>query len=103
MQSVKVRRTGITAQQAAEVIRRGLGRGYQVEPEGETEILVRRGTFGRAKARIREEPGGTVFEVRGQGLPVPLLVLSLQFMNDRGIARRTADVLGNADEYRDNG
>src|ERR1700729_301679 len=65
MQSVKVRKSGISAENAAEVIQRGLGEGYQVQPDGGAEVLVRKGMFGRAKVRLREEAGGTVFEVTG--------------------------------------
>jgi hypothetical protein len=95
MKSVKVRKSGISAEQAADVIRRGLGAGYQVQPEGGAEVLVRKGTFGRAKVRLREEPGGTVFEVTGQGY-----LITMKIANDRGIARRTAEVIGQAAEYR---
>ncbi|HEX6522782.1 MAG TPA: hypothetical protein VF070_22685 [Streptosporangiaceae bacterium] len=96
MTSVKVRRSGISAEDAAEVIRRGLGEGYQVQPSGGAEILVRKGTFGRAKVRLREEPGGTVFDVNGQGY-----LITMKVANDRGIARRTAEVISQAAEYRD--
>jgi hypothetical protein len=39
MQSVKVRANGVSAQQAAEVIRRGLGAGYQVAADGGADVL----------------------------------------------------------------
>lgn len=97
MQNVKVRKSGISAESAAEVIKRGLGEGYQVEPDGGAEVLVRKGTFGRAKVRLREEPGGTVFEVTGTGY-----LITMKIANERGIARRTAEVLSQAPEYRDN-
>jgi hypothetical protein len=96
MQSVKVRQSGISAENAAEVIQRGLGESYQVQPDGGAEILVRKGTFGRARVRLRDEAGGTLFEVRGQGF-----LITMKIANDRGIARRTADVIGQAPEYRD--
>ena len=96
MQSVKVRKSGITPAAAADVIRRGLGEGYQVEPEGGAEVLVRKGTFGRAKVRIREEPGGTVFDVSGVGY-----LITMKIANDRGIARRTAEVISQAADFRD--
>jgi hypothetical protein len=96
MQSVKVRKSGISAENAAQVIQRGLGDDYQVQPDGGAEILVRKGTFGRAKVRLTDEPGGTLFEVRGQGF-----LITMKVANDRGIARRTADVIGEAPEYRD--
>jgi hypothetical protein len=96
MQSVKVRKSGISAENAAQVIQRGLGDDYQVQPDGGAEVLVRKGTFGRARVRLRDEPGGTLFEVTGQGF-----LITMKIANDRGIARRTADVIGEAPEYRD--
>jgi hypothetical protein len=96
MQSVKVRKSGISAENAAQVIQRGLGESYQVQPDGGAEVLVRKGTFGRARVRLRDEAGGTLFEVRGQGF-----LITMKIANDRGIARRTADVIGQAPEYRD--
>jgi len=71
MQSVKVRKSGISAENAAQVIQRGLGDDYQVQPDGGAEILVRKGTFGRAKVRLHDEPGGTLSEVRGPGFSSP--------------------------------
>jgi hypothetical protein len=99
MQSVKVRKSGISAEQAADVIRRGLGDDYKVTPEGSAEVLVRKGSMGRAKVLIREEEGGTRFEVRGQGAGFSPLIL--QLVNARGIARRTAAVIGQSAEYSD--
>jgi hypothetical protein len=96
MQSVKVRKSGITPVAAAVVIHRGLGEQYQVEPQGGAEVLVRKGTFGRAKVRIREEPGGTVFDVSGVGY-----LIILKIANSRGIARRTAEVISQAADFRD--
>jgi hypothetical protein len=98
MHSVKVRKSGISAEDAADVIKRGLGEGYQVQPSGGAEILVRKGTFGRARVRLREEPGGTVFEVTGQGF-----LITMKLANDRGIAKRTAEVISQAADYRDDG
>ena len=39
MQSVKVRKSGISAENAAQVIQRGLGESYQVQPDGGAEVL----------------------------------------------------------------
>lgn len=101
MQSVKVRRNGISADQAAEVLRTALGDGYHVQPEGETTLLVRKGR-GRAKVSLRGEPGGTVFEVSGQGVTVfPLFSLTTKMMNDRGIAKKTATAIDQAEAFRD--
>jgi hypothetical protein len=100
MQSVKVRKSGISLRDAADVIARGLGEGYTAQvAEGDSAILVHKGSTGRAKVRLREEPGGTVFEVRGQGAgfsPVILMVV-----NERGIARRVATVIGGSSEFSD--
>jgi hypothetical protein len=71
MQSVKARKSGISTENAAQVIQRGLGGDYQVQPDGGTEILVRKGTFGRAKVRLHDEPGGTLFEVRARASSSP--------------------------------
>jgi hypothetical protein len=96
MPNVKVRKTAISAEDAAEVIRRGLGDGYQVETSGDAEILVRKSAVSRAKVRLQEEAGGTVFHVSGQGYPFILMLV-----NQYGIAKRVAAVIGEAAEYRD--
>jgi hypothetical protein len=103
MQSVKVRRSRVSAEQAAEVIRLGLGSEYQVEADGETVLHVRKG-LARARVSLRGEPGGTVFDVSGEGASVfPLFSLTTKMMNDRGIARRTAEAIGRAEAFRDDG
>lgn len=101
MQSVKVRRGQISAEQAAEVIRAGLGGGYEVQADSETELKVRKG-MGRAKVSMHGEPGGTVFEVQGEGVSMlPLFSIYTKMMNERGIARRTATAIGEAEAFRD--
>jgi hypothetical protein len=104
VQSVKVRRSGISAEQAAEVIRYGLGSGYQVQTAGDATLRIRKG-LARAKVSLRGEPGGTVFEIRGEGvgLVVPLFSLATKMLNERGIARRTATAIGEAEAFRDDG
>ncbi len=104
MQSVKVRRSQISAEQAAEVIRDQLGGACQVETDSETVLKVRKG-LGRATVSLRSEPGGTVFEVQGEGsVPVlPLFNIYTKMLNERGIARRTAAAIGEAEAFRDNG
>jgi hypothetical protein len=94
MASVKVRKTGISAEQAADVLRRGLGESYRVEPEG-AGVRVRKGV-GRAKVNFHEEAGGTVFEVRGQGF-TPLMIL----ISNLGITKRTAAAIDAAAEFHD--
>jgi hypothetical protein len=103
MQSVKVRRSRISADQAAEVIRLGLGSEYQVEADGDAMLHVRKG-MARAKVSLRGEPGGTVFDVSGEGASVfPLFSLTVKMMNDRGIAKRTATAIDEAEAFRDDG
>jgi hypothetical protein len=102
MQSVKVRRSPISAQQAAEVIRHGLGTGYEVEADGAALLHVRKG-LSRARVSLRGEPGGTVFDVQGEGSGgiLPLFSLYTKLVNERGIARRTAAAIGEAEAFRD--
>ena len=104
MQSVKVRRSRISAQQAAEVIRTQLGGDYQVETENDAMLHVRKGLT-RARVSLRDEPGGTVFDVSGEGSTavLPLFNVYTKMMSERGIARRTATVLGEAEAFRDDG
>jgi hypothetical protein len=95
MASVKVRKVGISVDEATDVLRQGLGEGYRVEPGGEAEVHVRKGFFGRAKVNFREEAGGTLFEVQGQGFTPAMIVLSM------GLAKRTAAAIDAAAEFRD--
>jgi len=101
MPQVKVRRRGITAEDTAAVIRDRLGPEMKITPNGDRELEVSRSSFTRAKVSITDEPGGTVFNVRGLGLPVPLLMLTMMAVNNRGIARRGAAALGEHDGFRD--
>lgn len=103
MQSVKVRRSPISAEQAAEVIRDRLGGSYQVEADGDT-LHIRKG-LGRAKVSLRDEPGGTVFDVQGEGTLaiLPLFNIYTKMLNERGIAKRTAAAIGEAEAFRDHG
>jgi len=104
MQSVKVRRSQVSAEQAAEVIRTQLGGAYQVEPDGSAMLHVRKG-LAKAKVSLRAEPGGTVFDVQGEGSwgVLPIFNLYTKMINERGIARRTASALGEAEAFRDDG
>ena len=104
METVKVRRSGISQEQATEVILNGLGPGYRAEPGGESAFRVRKGGIAKAKVRLQDEPGGTVFTVSGEGtwfFPGSFLVTKL--MNDRGIARRTAEVIDRAEAFSGDG
>jgi hypothetical protein len=95
MPQVKVRRRGISAEDAAAVIRGGLpGERLEVTSHGDRELEVKKSYFVRASVSISEEAGGTVFDVRGGGPVVPLLFVTTRVANGRGIARRVADALG---------
>jgi hypothetical protein len=100
MRRVKVRRGGISSRDAVEVMKRALGEGYLVRAEDKDgTILVRRGSLGRAKVQLHDEPDGTVFYVRGQsGGFYPVIMLAV---NTLGIARRVAAAIGEAAEFRD--
>ena len=98
MQSVKIRKTGISADEAADVIRRGMGDAYKVEVDAGTGAIHVRKGFGWASVDLREEAGGTVFETRGKGFMIIMIMI-----NNAGIAKRVSTVLGQAAEYRDNG
>jgi hypothetical protein len=101
MQSVKVRRAAIATDRAADVLRGELGADYEVQAIGDGTLQVRKG-LGRAKVSLRSEQGGTVFEVTGEGVSFfPLFSLTAKFLNDRGIAKRTATVIGEAEAFRD--
>jgi hypothetical protein len=95
MTSVKVRKTGISAEQATDVLQRSLGESYRVEPAGGAEVRIRKG-IGRAKVNFHEEAGGTVFEVHGQGF-TPLMIL----ISNLGITKRTAAAIDAAAEFHD--
>jgi hypothetical protein len=101
MQSVKVRRSDITADVAADVLQRELGADYEVSADLAGTLLVRKG-FARAKVTLRAEPGGTVFEVNGAGVSFfPLISFTSKALNDKGIARQTASAIGEAEAFRD--
>jgi hypothetical protein len=103
MQNVKVRRGGISADGAADVLRSELGGGYEVTAEGESTVLVRRGTS-RAKVIVRTEAGGTVFEVSGEGYTMmPLVRVVTKLVNENGIAKKAAAVIGDAEAFRGDG
>lgn len=103
MHSVKVRRTGISADQAASVMRHELGDGYQVQPHGTTEVKLKKGPFTRARMVLCEEPDGTVLEIRGQGirLPIPLFYALSERMNDHGLAKRSAQIAAQSEHFRE--
>jgi hypothetical protein len=96
MHSVKIPRTGITADEAAEMMRHELGDGYQARPAGPAGIKLKSGPFHRARVVLCEESDGTVFQIPGQGirLPIPLFYALSERMNDQGIAKHSAETIG---------
>lgn len=97
MHNVRVGQVGLTNEKVAEVLGRLLGDGTSAQARGFDTIEVRKGTFKRAKIQMQQEGGATLFTVRGQGLPIPLLIFTLMYVNDRGFAKRVADTLEHAD------
>ena len=103
MQSVKVRRTGISAGQVAEVLRGALGSEYEVRAQDDGTLIVSKGTS-KAVVSSRVESGGTVFDVSGKGTSVfPVFNVVTRALSDRGIAARAAAAIGDAEAFRDNG
>jgi hypothetical protein len=103
MPEVKVRRRNISAEETAAVIRSHLGDKVEITPDGDKELSLKQGFFARAKVSISDEPGGTVFSVRGSGMPFPLLFFTMMLVNNLGIAKRVAAALGADDELQADG
>jgi hypothetical protein len=102
MPQVKVRRTGVSAEDVAAVIRGSLpGENLETIQQTDRELEVKKSFFVRANVSISEEPGGTVLRVRGGGPVIPLLFWTTRLVNSRGIAQRVADALGEHDGFRD--
>jgi hypothetical protein len=97
MHNVKVHRTGISLDEVTTVVRNGLGPGFSVEPEGD-DLKVSKG-ISKAVVHMQEESGETAFEVRGQGTWFGGLWAITKMMSDRGVAKRTADIIGGAKEF----
>jgi len=101
MQSVKVRRCGISAARAADVLRGELGSGHDVQEIDDATLHIQKG-LARARVSLRAEPGGTLFEVSGEGVSFfPLFKLTSKMINDAGIAKKAATAIGGAQEFRD--
>lgn len=107
MQSVKVHKSGVSADEAAEVLRGALGTEYQVEAQGDGTLLVSKG-LAKAVITVRAEHGGTVFDIAGKGSSLlPLFNVVTKTLSDRGIAARAAAALeragaaGGAEAFRD--
>jgi len=87
---IRVPRKGVTQAELAAVLSRRLGGGYEVEPNGDGDVTVRRSSLSGAVVEIGDAPGATVFRVRGGGLPVYRI----------GTTRRVADALRRSPEFR---
>jgi hypothetical protein len=102
MHAVKVQRRGISQDEVLAGISQAVGDGYTVSNAGES-LIVRKNVFVRARVKTREEPDGTVFEVSGCGLPAPLVYFPTMFLNERGIAARTAQAIEQTGVFQDAG
>jgi hypothetical protein len=98
MPLVKVRRRNISAEEAAEAISGSLGGKLKVTPVGDRELNIRKNLFVQARASMSEESGGTVFNIRGSGT-FPLFVITM-VINNMGIARQVATVIGENKEFQ---
>jgi hypothetical protein len=101
MPDIKVRRTGISAQEVSSALKDALGEGYEVTQTDNRRVDIRKNYFVRANVGMQEEPGGTLFQVQGSAVP-PLYGLS-KLLNSQGIAKRIAAAIGTREEFRDNG
>ena len=90
MARIRVPRKGVTQAEVAAALSRRLGGGYQVEPDGDGRVVVRRSPLAAAVVRIRDVPGATVFRVHGGGLPLYRI----------GTTRRVTDALRRSPEFR---
>lgn len=90
MAQVRVARKGVTQAELAAVLSLRLGDGYEIQPDGDRRVVVRRSPLSGAVVRIRDVPGATVFRVRGGGLPVYRMT----------VTRRVADALRRSPEFR---
>ena len=77
------------------------GEKLQTIQHGDRELEVQKSFFVRANVSISEEPGGTVFTVRGGGPVIPLFFLATRLVNSRGIAQRVGNALGEHAGFRD--
>jgi hypothetical protein len=100
MPEVKVRRRNVSAEEVAAVISSRFGDKMEITLTGDTELSLRQGFLARARVSVSDEPGGTVFNVRGSGLPFPILILTMKLINNQGIARRVATALGQNEEWQ---
>jgi hypothetical protein len=93
MPLVKVARQGVSAEEAAAVLRARLGSDVRVSPDGSAEVNVRKGFFSRAKVEISAQTDGTLFDVKGSAQAGPIVMFTLRYINNRGIGREVAAAL----------
>jgi hypothetical protein len=84
MAKVEVPRKNVTPDEVVTVLNRRLEPGYQVETNGGRRVTV----------SIADQPGASVFRVRGGGF------LILRVANTFMTARRVADALRRSPEFR---
>lgn len=93
MPLVRVARQGVSAEEAAAVIRARLASDVRVIPEGSAGVDVRKGLFSRASAKISAENDGTLFDVKSGAHAGPIVMFTLRYINNRGIGRDVAAAL----------
>jgi hypothetical protein len=91
---VEVPRKNVTPDEVVTVLNRRLEPGYQVETNGGRRVTVRKNSLMFATVSIADQPGASVFRVRGGGF------LILRVANTFMTARRVADALRRSPEFR---
>ena len=94
MPKMRVPRKNVTQSELVTVLNRRLGPGYQVEPNGDSRVTVRKSALRYANISIADTPGASVFRVHGGGL------LFLRVANTFGTTRRVAEALRRSPEFR---
>jgi len=94
MPKVRVPRKNVTPGEVVAVLSRRLGPGYQVERADGRRVTVRKSAIMYANISITDQPGASVFGVRGGGF------IFLRLVNTFGTARRVADALRRSPEFR---
>ena len=87
-------RKNVTPDEIVTVLSRRLGAGYLVESNGAGRVTVRKNQLMYASISIADTPGASVFRVHGGGF------IFLRAANTFGTARRVADALRRAPEFR---
>jgi hypothetical protein len=94
MPKVKVPRKNVRPDEVVTVLNRRLEPGYRVEANGGRVVTVRRSSLMYATVSIADQPGASVFRVKGGGFG-PLWIA-----NTFSTARRVADALRRSPEFR---